>query len=279
MIRKTKEQKHITACEKEMKYILKQEEALREEAEKGFEWKASIEKRIPDKICKKIEKAFLKGFAIVFDKGGAVIEKSYNKESILENYTVKNFSVQIKKGRKELKHMRRSAKLSDIKNVLATTTEGIGLGILGIGLPDIVLFIGFILKGIYETALNYGIDYEEPYEKYLILRMMEGALSKGSRWTEINDEINSLMESTPEEDWESLADGQMEKTAKAFAVDMLILKFIQGLPIVGIIGGVSNPIYYKKILDYVSLKYYRRYISREMAAVKQPDIHSEEVLV
>ena len=30
----------------------------------------------------------------------------------------------------------------------------------GFGLPDIVLFIGTLLKGIYETALNYGFDTE-----------------------------------------------------------------------------------------------------------------------
>ena len=27
-----------------------------------------------------------------------------------------------------------------------------GLGLLGIGLPDIVLFVGMLLKGVYETA-------------------------------------------------------------------------------------------------------------------------------
>ncbi len=279
MARKTKEQKHIIACEKEMKYIQKREQELMEDAGESSQWKTSIEKKIPAKISQSIEKAFLKGFKIVFDKGNTVIEKSYNKESILDDYEVKNFSVHIKKGRKELKHIRRSAKRSDIKNVLATTAEGIGLGILGIGLPDIVLFTGFILKGIYETALHYGIDYEKPYEKYLILRMMEGALAKGDSWTEINNDVNNLLESAPQGDWEEAAAEQMEKTAKCFAMDMLVLKFIQGLPVVGIIGGVTNPVYYKKIMDYVSLKYYRRYILKEIAQTNSQSERSEEVLV
>lgn len=279
MTLKTKEKKYITACEKEMKYILKQEEELRQEAAEVSQRKAAIEKKIPPKISQNIEKAFLKGFGVVFEKGGSIIEKSYNKENILDDYAVKNFSVHIKKGRKELKHMRRSAKRSDIKNVLAATAEGIGLGILGIGLPDIVLFTGFILKGIYETALHYGIDYEKPYEKFFILKMMEGALAKGSRWTDINNELNGIDENASEEYWKEAAKEQMEKTAKAFAMDMLVLKFIQGLPVVGIIGGVSNPVYYKKIMDYVGLKYYRRYIVRELAEAKRQTDSGEEVSV
>ena len=43
-------------------------------------------------------------------------------------------------------------------------------------------------------------------------------------------------------------------------MDMLLLKFIQGLPVVGIVGGAANPVYYKKIMDYVELKYKKRYL-------------------
>lgn len=34
--------------------------------------------------------------------------------------------------------------------------EGVGLGLLGIGLPDIPLFTAVILKSVYEIALSYG---------------------------------------------------------------------------------------------------------------------------
>ena len=53
---------------------------------------------------------------------------------------------------------------------------------------------------------------------------------------------------------------QIKNTADAFAMDMLLVKFIQGLPIAGILGGVSNPIYYKRIMNYVQLKYHKRYL-------------------
>jgi len=41
---------------------------------------------------------------------------------------------------------------------------------------------------------------------------------------------------------------------------MILLKFIQGLPVVGVVGGLSNPVYFNKIMEYVRLKYHKRYL-------------------
>ena len=49
---------------------------------------------------------------------------------------------------------------------------------------------------------------------------------------------------------------------------MLVLKFIQGLPIVGIVGGAFNPVYYNKIMKYVRIKYYKRYLIEKLSAVE-----------
>ena len=51
------------------------------------------------------------------------------------------------------------------------------MGVLGIGLPDIPVFTGMILKNIYETALHYGYSYESREEKYFILLLIQGAIS------------------------------------------------------------------------------------------------------
>ena len=57
---------------------------------------------------------------------------------------------------------------------------------------------------------------------------------------------------------------QISKTADAFATDVMVAKFIQSLPIVGVIGGVTNPLYYNKVLNYVQLKYRKRYLLGKM---------------
>lgn len=55
---------------------------------------------------------------------------------------------------------------------------------------------------------------------------------------------------------------QIEKTSGILANEMLYLKFIQGIPVVGIAGGISDVIYQKKITDYAVLKYKRRFLMK-----------------
>ena len=84
----------------------------------------------------------------------------------------------------------------------------------------------------------------------LILQMLETVMLSGQEWKVSNKSIDHYIESQahiiPEE---SDIQEQILRTSEAFATDMLVVKFIQGLPIVGIIGGMGNPIYYKKIME------------------------------
>ena len=126
-----------------------------------------------------------------------------------------------------------------------------------------------LLKGIYETALRYGFPYEDPAEQMWILRMMETALTKGPLWTEKNQGVDAfLYQGLMEEPTKEALSQQIQATAQTFAMDMLVLKFIQGLPLVGVLGGAATPVYYRRVLNYVQLKYHKRYLyqkRREMA--------------
>ena len=53
---------------------------------------------------------------------------------------------------------------------------------------------------------------------------------------------------------------QIKRTSLVLAEEMLYLKFVQGIPLVGIAGGFSDVIYQKKITDYVQMKYKRRFL-------------------
>jgi len=135
-------------------------------------------------------------------------------------------------------------------------------------MPDIVLFISTLLKGIYETALNYGFEYESRQEQILILKMMETAMSSGEVWAVKNAEVDEMLELETIDIMDDIFDAQMKATSSAFAVDMLLLKFIQGLPVVGIIGGAANPVYYHKVMKYVQLKYRKRYLLKQKGFLK-----------
>lgn len=260
------EKKRAKALQKEFQAVEKQEKKLQKAfvTAKNPAWKAAISDKIPKKVYTGLETTFCKGFSLVFNQGRGIIEKSYSKENLQNNHTIRDFAVQLKGGRKELKAVHKSAKRSDSLNMVVTTAEGVALGALGIGMPDIVLFITTLLKGVYETALNYGFDYELPEEQYMILNMMAASLITGPERIEWDDMIDGMIVEMPREVPQSVLDEQIRETASVFAMDMLILKFIQGLPVVGVLGGVANPIYYNRVLKYVQLKYRKRYLLKQM---------------
>lgn len=273
--------KKISPIDKELQFVEKQEKKLENAALKARTagWKQELERKIPKKVYDGLESAFCKGFSVVFQKGRPIIEKSYKKEKIMIDSAIRDYAVQLKGGRKELRQMHKCANHSSTFNMAITTLEGVGLGALGIGMPDIVLFLSTLLKGIYETALNYGFEYDTPREQLLILKMMETALCSGKDWNRLNGQVDTMMLSLSpgnsailskagEDVKEDDLDRQIKATAAAFAVDMLLLKFIQGLPIVGIVGGAANPVYYNKVMKYVQLKYRKRYLLKQKTKKK-----------
>ena len=54
----------------------------------------------------------------------------------------------------------------------------------------------------------------------------------------------------------------MRLTANALSHELLYMKFLQGIPIAGIVGGVFDAVYLKRIADYADLKYRRRFLLR-----------------
>lgn len=263
----------------ELKNIEKEEEKLRKHAgqENGSKWKEALEERIPQKVLVNLKKAFGKAFELVFEKGTGIIEKTYPKEEMEKDFQIQDYAFELKEKRKELKKMKAASSKRNLKNLTISTVEGAGLGFLGIGIPDIVVFTGMILKGTYETALHYGFAYDTLEERLFLLKLLEASVSKGEAWKRCNEEADRMIEdlvsrqsvSQGQSLQQSVSEGQssqqgaaeqLAKTADAFAVDMLAAKFIQGFPVIGIAGGLSNPVYYSRIMKYVQLKYRKRYL-------------------
>ena len=253
----------LAALQKELEQLEKQEKRLEKSVERqGLpEWKKALEAKVPEKVRVNLEKAFCKAFSVVFQHGNTLIEKTYDKEELQKDHEIQEYAVQLKGNRRELRRMRKAAGAADLRNMALTTVEGAGLGLLGIGLPDIVIFIGMLMKGVYEAALHYGFDYDSPQERFFILKMMEASLSRGEERACADREVDALCSAplTPEEA-KPLLEAQTDRTAEVFAVDMLLLKFIQGLPVVGLLGGAGNPVYYRRVMKYVQIKYHKRYL-------------------
>ncbi|MBQ9968840.1 MAG: EcsC family protein [Oscillospiraceae bacterium] len=256
--------RYMTPVEKALAAVKKQELQMARAAQrkKSHDWKVALKEKIPQRVYVGLQNAFCKAFSIVFKQGKGVIEKTYHKEELQAVHKVRDRAVQ-EGGRKELRQLERRAKSAGSMNMAATTVEGMALGVLGIGMPDIVLFLGTLLRGIYETALSYGFDHDSQQEQLLILKMMCTALSTGENWSAGDAEVEQMLEYESVEVTEAEFDRQIKRTAQVFAMDMLLLKFVQGLPVVGIVGGAANPVYYRKVMRYVEVKYRKRYLCRQ----------------
>lgn len=221
----------------------------------------SIESKIPVKLKETFDIAFYKGFQLVFEKGNKYIEKTYNKDKIQLQYDLNNYAVERMLSKKNIKNLDKQANWSQMKNTSISVVEGIGFGILGIGLLDIPVFISVIMKTIYEVALTYGYNYESEQEKSFILLLICGAMSKEDEKREYNDQIERL-EQMMIMNIDTVIDlqQQMKITSDILSKAILTAKFIQGFAIVGVVGGVVNYTIIRKIGIFAALKYKKRYI-------------------
>ncbi len=223
-----------------------------------------VQDKIPEKLRATLETAFLKGFELVFEKGNNVIEKTYNKDRLMSDHVVNDYILEKKLNRRNMNTLDKYARNSNRFNTSLSLVEGSVLGFFGIGLPDIPLFIGVIMKTIYEIALNYGFDYKNDNEKAFILKIISAAMSEGEDKIRINDEISILGEAIDKNleiniDLDSL----IKETAKILSDALLVGKFIQGIPFVGIVGGTINYTIIKKIAKYGQIKYKKRYLAKK----------------
>ena len=93
-----------------------------------------LEEKIPPKT---LDTAFAKAFALIFEKGTGVIEKTYQRTKLEQDYQVRQYMADVKQNSKSLRSFSKKARDTGTKNLLLSGVSGIGMGVLGIGLPDI----------------------------------------------------------------------------------------------------------------------------------------------
>lgn len=230
-----------------------------------------LDRFIPKKLSGTLDAAFAKGFALIFEKGTGIIEKTYNKEKKKASFKINTYASEVMADKQSVRNFTKQAKSAKATNLLVSSVEGIGLGLVGAGIPDIPLFAAVVLKSVYEVALSYGYDYQTDEEKVFILKVIEVAMYDEEKFVQENDEFNALID-------QIVADGdtmdgydvdkeaQINLTAKALSHEMLYTKFLQGQLIIGIAGGIFDPVYVKRISNYAVLKYRRRFLRNKVSS-------------
>ena len=240
-------------CRKEERFLKSREE------KKDSILNQKLAEKVPEKLQSTLDAAFAKAFSLIFEKGTGIIEKTYNKNALKIDYQVACYADDLTQSRKSLHAFSRKAQGSGAKNLLISGVSGISLGALGVGLPDIPLFTGMILKSIYETALHFGYEYESEKEQYFILLLIQGAVAYGGRLQEVNAKADHYIADP------ALREGycreeEIRRTADMLSKELLYMKFLQGIPVVGAVGGVFDAVYMKRITEYANLKYEKRFL-------------------
>lgn len=257
--------KKQTPMEKEWLKVEKEEQKYLQKRMEKQDSKLNqlLEKKVPEGLQQTLDTAFSKAFYVIFEKGTGVIEKTYKRDKLEKEYKVNEYVAGVMEDSKSLKTFSKKAAGAGNVNLLISGASGIGMGVLGIGIPDIVVFTGLMLKSVYEIALNYGFDYQSREEKLFILLLIRGAVSYGEELQEINEEVNYYID---EESYRTniyLYDS-IDATAACLSKELLYMKFLQGVPIVGAVGGAYDVIYMKQVVKYAEMKYRRRFYVKKI---------------
>lgn len=210
----------------------------------------TIEKYIPEGLESTLKNVFELAFRKIFSDGTKIIATTFDKSSA-----------------EDAEEAIRRSKISGLIDTSVTFVEGTGLGLLGVGVPDIPVFAAMVLRNIYQTAATYGFGYEDKTEQIYILKLIKGALSTGKEAEALSQEVDEYAKQIDLHNYmhDMWIGEDLEEAANALADSMLYIKFVQTIPVVGAVGGLSNASVIRKINKYADIKYHKRMILRDMA--------------
>ena len=264
---RTYSKKEYVCFVREMRRVQREEEKyLDYRPKKNDPDKKTIKDRIPQKTYNALEAAFEKGFRLLFEKGGGIIEKTGSIDKARRRFEEFDESLERMVHPDTLRAIDKSASSKVRSGKFVGTADGTVLGIFGMGMPDIPIFLGLLLKQCYEIAASYGYDYRDPREKKYTISVLKLAFSTDEdkpKASQECDDLAGIMERGEDFDPE-LSDQDIADIAGVRATEMLVAKFIQGLTFLGVVGGAFNYRLMGKVSKAARLKYKKRFLYGRM---------------
>ncbi len=259
--------KEQTVLTKELERLQKKRIAYTKRYATKKEVAPQLSAKIPETLCSTLNAAFTKAFELVYHSATPLIEKTYNKQNAQQQYQINQFTYQLRPNKKSLRTFSKQASSANAANLLFSAAEGVGLGLIGCGLPDIPLFTGVILRNLYEISANYGYDYTKPEEQFYQLLVIQGAMSYGTELDACLEQLDMYTKSVAIADKDDIK-SQIKASAAALADEMLFLKFVQGIPLVGVVGGLSDTVFLRRIQHFAMLNYQYRFLHERLSALQ-----------
>lgn len=247
--------------EKEWASLIRKESAyLNKNFIKNENWvQRKFSEKVPDQLEDTLFNAFSLSFKAIFENGTTAIERTMKMKDLENQYKINEYAYELKNDRKSLKKFSLEARVSNTNNVIFSGVKGVSLGVLGIGIPDIPILITTILRGIYKIAMKYGYEFNTEKERFFILTIIETTFLNENQLDYNNDTLNYFIKNYQiPENYDQQE--KIDNISEILSNELIAIKFIQGVPLVGAVGGVYDVVIIDKILKYANLKYYRRFL-------------------
>lgn len=219
----------------------------------------NFSEKIPDQLNDTLYSAFSISFRTILEKGSLAIEKTMNLDELEKDYKINSYAYDLKQDAKTLRKFSTQAKLSNLNNVIFSGVKGASLGVLGIGLPDIPILITSILRGIYKVSAKYGYEFNTPAEQFFILTIIQTAFASGRKLENNNTTLNEFIQNyTIPASFDK--EEKIDDIAQLLSAELIAIKFVQGVPLVGAVGGIYDAFFVDRVLKYANLKYNRRFL-------------------
>ncbi|MDO4280876.1 MAG: EcsC family protein [Peptococcaceae bacterium] len=226
-------------------------------------WQDKLEDKVPEKLEATLKSAFKTAFKMVFQEGAAVIEKTYSDEALKQEYANKRAQIQGDGRRSVIQSLREKGRKRYFSTLGVTTAEGVGLGLLGIGLPDVPLLIGNMIRTANVSAKSHGLDPDRRDEQYYTLLLIRLVAAPQDERAAVEAQLDALAEQIDSGEAVPIAlDEEIQQTADALATAMLVSRFVMGLPIVGVAGGLYNSVIISQLHQLAEVKYEVRLLKR-----------------
>lgn len=269
-----------------LKKLDKKEEKLLEErnpsliAQKAGELTAPVREKLREKVPEKfsdgaqaaaekstelLEKAFEKSFEVVLEKGSRWIGKLCSEEKLREDYL--QFAQKPLSGWELYKLGCKAAGRAGA-NMAFSSVQGGLMGALGIGLPDVPIFLGAVFKTLFEISLRFGYPYdtqpEQIYQMLLICAAVGDEAQRRQASADADRIAQEIRQKARTGEELSISRKQAKKRAShALCSAALAGKLVQGTPVIGVYGGFRNGVLLRQVGSMAAVKYQQRRL-REM---------------
>lgn len=234
-------------------------------------WKEKMKDQVPEKMEQLFQDAFEKGFRYLFENGTGIIEKACSKEKRQLRFGMNQYRLKKIKDKKSLKYFEWEAESSILKNKSLAAAEGAILGLFGIGLPDIPIFLGVILKTIYEIGFSFGYGNESISERMYILSLICLAAAPEEEAEQYLENCKAMeLAAEKEAVFDLNTFLQMQKKASMLLAGKIVTaKLIQGFPIIGAAGTVTNYTMISRISSVAQIEYQKRFLRKKWNGLRK----------